>query len=38
MATGGESWKMARGVLRDENIDLSGLKALDASNIAWRED
>ena len=38
MATGGEICKIARRVLKEENIDLSGLKPLDASNIAWRED
>jgi 4-carboxymuconolactone decarboxylase len=36
MATGGEIWKIARRVLKEEKIDLSGLKPLDSSNINWR--
>lgn len=36
MATGGEIWKIARRVLKEENIDLSTLPPLDSSNINWK--
>ena len=34
--TGGEIWKIARRVLKEENIDLSQLTPLDSSNINYR--
>jgi hypothetical protein len=34
--TGGEIWKIARRVLKEENIDLSQLTPLDSSNINFR--
>jgi alkylhydroperoxidase/carboxymuconolactone decarboxylase family protein YurZ len=36
MATGGEIWKIARRVLKEENVDLSQLPPLDSSNINYR--
>jgi len=33
MCTGGEIWKIARRVLKEENIDLSGLPPLDSSTL-----
>lgn len=36
MATGGEIWKIARRVLKEENIDLSELPPLDSSNVNWK--
>lgn len=34
--TGGEIWKIARRVLKEENIDLCQLTPLDSSNINYR--
>lgn len=36
MATGAQVWKIARRVLKEENIDLSQLPPLDSSNINHR--
>jgi 4-carboxymuconolactone decarboxylase len=35
MGTGAEIWKIARRVLREENVDPTQLPPLDSSNINW---
>ncbi len=36
MTVGGEIWKIARRVLKEEGIDTSELPPIDSSNINWR--